>query len=75
MPNVFSQPYQLNEFISNFRVVGGIFAFLFSFKNIILSTNCEEPDQTSRFATSDLVLQCLPMSHKNDAWLIWVKLL
>ena len=22
MPNVFSHPYQLNEFISNFRVVG-----------------------------------------------------
>ena len=25
------------------------------------------------FAASDLVLHCLPMSHKKDAWLIWVK--
>ena len=32
-----------------------------------------EPDQTLRFAASDLVLHCLPMSHKKDARLIWVK--
>ena len=29
--------------------------------------------QTPRFAASDLVLRCLPMSHKTDARLIWVK--
>ena len=26
-----------------------------------------------RFAVSDLVLHCLPMSDKKDAWFIWVK--
>ena len=26
-----------------------------------------------RFAAYDLVLHCLPMSHKKDARLIWVK--
>ena len=25
------------------------------------------------FAASDLVIHCLPMSHKKDAKLIWVK--
>ena len=35
--------------------------------------NSGEPDQTSRFAASDLVLHCLPMSHNQDARLIWVK--
>ena len=28
--------------------------------------------QTLRSAASDLVLHCLPMSHKKDARLIWV---
>ena len=28
LPNVFSQPYQLDESISNFRVVGWYFSFL-----------------------------------------------
>ena len=31
MPNVFSHPYQLNESISNFRVVGWYFSFLFKY--------------------------------------------
>ena len=32
------------------------------------------PDQTPRFAASDLVLHCLPMSHKKDAIVFkWVK--
>ena len=31
MPNVFSHPYQLDESISNFRVVGRYFSFLFKF--------------------------------------------
>ena len=31
-----------------------------------------EPDQTSRFAVSDLSLHCLSMPHKKDASLIWV---
>ena len=31
MPRVFSHPYQLDESISNFRVVGWYFSFLFKF--------------------------------------------
>ena len=72
MPNVFSHPYQLDESISNFRVVGWYFSFLFKFKKILFA-NSGETDQTPRYAASDLVLHCLPMSHKKDARLIWVK--
>ena len=35
--------------------------------------NSGEPDQMPRFAVPDLVLHYLPMSHKKDARLIWVK--
>ena len=38
-----------------------------------MCANSGEPDQTPRFAVSDLVLHCLLMSHKKDARLIWVK--
>ena len=31
------------------------------------------PDGAPRFAASHLGLFCLPMSHKTDARLIWVK--
>ena len=31
IPNVFSHPYQLDESISNFRVVGWYFSFLFKY--------------------------------------------
>ena len=31
----------------------------------------ENQDQTPRSAASDLVMQCLPMSHKKDARLKW----
>ena len=31
------------------------------------------PDGMPRFAASNLGLFCLPMSHKKDARLIWVK--
>ena len=52
----------------------GIF-FIFS---QILIENCmknrKANDQTPHYAVSDLYLHCLPMSHKNDARLIWVKL-
>ena len=32
----------------------------------ILISNSGEPDQTPRFVASDLVLHCLPSSHKKD---------
>ena len=63
MPNVFSLPYQLDESISNFRVVVWyFFLFLFKLKETPVSKN-EEPDQTPRIAASDQVLHGLPMSH------------
>ena len=36
--------------------------------------NSGEPDQMPRFAASDLVLHCLPMSHKKESRLISVNL-
>ena len=74
MPNVFSHPIQLDQFISNFWVVGWYFPFSFKLKKKILYANSREPDQTPRFAASDLVLHCLAMFHKKDARLIWVKM-
>ena len=32
-----------------------------------------DPDQTPRPVASDLGLLCLPMSHKKETRLIWVK--
>ena len=63
LQNVFSLSYQLDEFISNFRVVGRYYSFLFKFRNKLLQANSGKPDQTPHFAASDLVLHCLPMSH------------
>ena len=74
MPNVFSHNYSLDESISNFRVVGWYFSFLFNFNKKLLQANSGEPDQTPLFAASDLFLHCLPMSHKKDARLIQVRL-
>ena len=67
--NVFSHPYQLDETISNYRVVGGVLHF-YSFKRQLCKQNSGESYQTPRFAASDMVLHCLPMSHKKDARLI-----
>ena len=46
-----------------------VFFILFKFEKKLLYGNSVEPDQTPRF---NLVLLCLPMSHKKDARLIWV---
>ena len=73
MLNVFSHPYQLDESISNFRVVGWYFSFLFNHLKISLFAKSREPGQTPPFVASDLVLHCLSMSHKSDTRLIWVK--
>ena len=40
---------------------------------IHLLANSGDPDQTPRSAASDLCLCCLPMPHKKNARLIWVK--
>ena len=54
---------------------GVIFHFLFNFSMIIKIANRIVPDVTSHFAASHLGLFSLPMSHKKDTRLIWVKIL
>ena len=49
------------------------FHFYSTFKRNFCKQNSGEPDQMPRFVASDLVLHCLPMSHKKDSRLIWVK--
>ena len=39
----------------------------------VINANSVDPDQTPRFAASDLDLNCLPMSHLWDAKHKWVK--
>ena len=63
MLNVFFNPYQLDKSISKFRLLGGIFFFIQILKSTSVSKG--EPDQMTCFAASDLVMHCLPMSHKN----------
>ena len=45
---------------------------LFIFIQILIE-HCGNPDQMACYAESGLGLHCLPMSHKKDARLIWVK--
>ena len=45
----------------------------FIFIQILKDTFVSKPDQTLHFAEYDLVSHCLPVSHKKDARLIWVK--
>ena len=66
MPNVFSQSYQLHQSISVIRVVG-IFRFYSNFKRNFCKQTVE-----NLIVAFDLVLHCLPMSHKEDARLVWV---
>ena len=54
------------------ELLGGIFIFILILKGTSVSKQWRT-DQTSRFAESDLVLHYLPMSHKKDARLTWVK--
>ena len=73
MPNGISCPYQLDESILNLRVVGLYFTNSFKISKYVLKANTVESDQTLQNVASDLVLHCLRMSHKKDAWLIRVK--
>ena len=75
MPNVFSHPYQLEESISNFRVVGWYFSFLFIFSRNFCKQTVDNLIRRCVFAASDLVINCLPISHKMNARFIWVKFL
>ena len=71
--NGLSHPYHLDESTFRFRDTGSNFLFLFNFSIKFMSANRRAPDGTLRFAASHLGLFCLPMSHKKDARLIWVK--
>ena len=63
--------YHLDE--STFILRGYMIVFSF-FSMKIISVNRIAPDETPRFSASHLRLFCLPMSHKQDARLIFVKL-
>ena len=51
---------------------GGIYIFIQILKETSVS-NSRETDQTLCSVASDLILQCLWMSHKKEARRIWVK--
>ena len=74
MLKVFSHPYQLNESLSNFRIVGWYFSFLFmSLKNLLFADSRESDrmqhsvvsDLLPHSVVSDLVLHCMPMSTRR----------
>ena len=73
MRNGLSHPYHLDESTFIFRDIGSIFSFIFYFLMKIKIANRIAPDGTPRFAVSHLGLFCLPLSHKKDARLVWVK--
>ena len=61
---------------AHFRCKGCWVGFFFSFYsnfNRTLSKQTGDTDQTPRSVLFDLGLYCLPMPHKKDARLIWVK--
>ena len=67
-------PFIIN-WTSPFPILGllGEIFHLYSNSNNTSVSNSGEPDQTPRFAASDLILHCLPMSHKKGDRLIRVK--
>ena len=52
---------------------GSIFSFLFHFSMKVKIANRIASGGTPLFAASHLGLFCLPMSHRKDDRLIWVK--
>ena len=46
---------------------------IWSPESISLRQSCGDPDQMPHSVASDLGLHSLPMSHKKDARIIWVK--
>ena len=65
MPNGISDPYQMDESITNLRVVRCMSQFHFNLKKFILYANRAEPNQTPRSVVPDRSLYCLPMSKKD----------
>ena len=73
MTNRVSHPYHLDESSFIYRGTRSYFSFLFLFSMKINIANRIGPDGTPPFAASHLGLFYLPMSHKKEARLIWVK--
>ena len=71
--NGLSHPYHLDECTLTFNGIRSILSFLFHFPMKFMSANRIALDGAPRSAASHLGLFCLPMSHKKDARLIWVK--
>ena len=74
MPNGIPHCYELDESISNFRVVGGIFLFFIQTKRNFCKQTVENLIRR-HIPASDLGLHFLPMSHKKDARIIWVNII
>ena len=74
--NGLSHPYHLDESIFTIRGIRSIyfFSFLFHFSMKFMKTDRLAPDGTTRFAASHRGLFYLPMYHKKDTRLLWVKL-
>ena len=72
MPNKFSRPYQLDESISNFRVVGWYFHFYSNFKRNFCKQTVE--NLIRRHVLRCLIWFCTVCRcpTKKDARLIWV---
>ena len=73
MTNGHSYCYHLDEPVFIFRGIRSNVSFLFHFSMKIMSAKSIAQDGTWRLAASHLGLFCLPMSHKKDTRLIWIK--
>ena len=62
----FPSSHQLNQFISDLRVYEWFTQILIEH----YKANSGDPDQTPRFAASDLGRHYFPMSHEKDVKLI-----
>ena len=62
----------LINWTSPFFITGAPGVLFHLFYSIPYRYSSEDPDQTPRFAASDLGLHCLPLSKKWNAKLIWV---
>ena len=67
-----SHHYDLDESIFNFMVVGLYFSFNKNIKSNLYEQTVKNLIR-AHFVASDLVLHCLPMSHKKDARFVWVR--
>ena len=72
-PNGISHCYHLDQSISVLRDAGCYFSVCSNFHRTFCKQTVETLIRCRFLAASDLVLHCLPMSHKKEARFIWVK--